>query len=241
MAFITLLERKLLSLIGLRVGPNKVSVGGILQPIGDALKLSNKSYNLIRNFSLSFYYFSSFSILFRSIFLLSLLFFFPPLISFKYSILFFFLILGFNSLNSIITGWRTFTKYSLVGSLRTVSQLISYEAVLYLVVFSFVYTYFSFDFSSILFFSLSIPFIFLLPCFYIWVPTFLAELNRTPYDFSEGERELVRGFNTEYGSVGFTLIFLSEYRNIFFFCILSGFLFFFPLFLSFFLFIFFVI
>lgn len=79
------------------------------------------------------------------------------------------------------------------------------------------------------------------PCFFIWIPTILAELNRTPYDFSEGERELVRGFNTDHGSCGFTFIFLAEYMNIIFFSLLTTFLFFQALNYFFFIFICFII
>lgn len=226
-AFVTLLERKILGLVGIRVGPNKVSLIGLLQPLGDAFKLANKSLNYLSNFSLRFYYISSFLMIFLSLFLFSILFSFPSPLNLKFSFLFFFLILGFNSLNSILAGWRTFTKFSLIGSIRTVSQLVSYEGVLYLCVFFFILLLCSFDLVSFNFLDLNIGFILLLPCFYIWVPTFLAELNRTPYDFSEGERELVRGFNTEFGSSSFTLIFLAEYANILFFSILGAYFFFF--------------
>lgn len=225
-AFLTLLERKVLRLIGLRVGPNKVRIGGLLQPISDAVKLSNKGINPLSNSSFLFYYISSSLLLAFSISLVGCLFTNPSPISLKYSVLLFFLILGFNSFNSILRGWRTFGKYSLIGRIRTVSQLISYEAVLYICLFPFLLIFSSFDFSSFCFYPLSYSFLFLVPCFYVWFPSFLAELNRTPYDFSEGESELVRGFNTEYGSRGFTLIFLSEYINIIFFSILTTFLFF---------------
>lgn len=225
-AFLTLLERKLLRLVGLRLGPNKVSTGGFFQPITDAIKLSNKRVNLLSNFSVVFYISSSSFILILRLVLISCLCIFPSPVSFKYSILFFFLVLGFNSFNSMLGGWRTFGKYPLIGRLRTVSQLISYEAVLYVCLFSLVIVSSSFDFCSFRFLSIFGFGVLVIPCLFVWVPTFLAELNRTPFDFSEGERELVRGFNTEYGSTCFTLIFLSEYSNIIFFCILSSFLFF---------------
>lgn len=112
---------------------------------------------------------------------------------------------------------------------------------MYLCFFSFIIIFCSFDFSSFFFFSVRASFLVLIPCFYVWVPTFLAELNRSPFDFSEGERELVRGFNTEHGSLGFTLIFLAEYGNILIFCLVSGFLFFHPIRVRFFISVFFVV
>lgn len=179
--------------------------------------------------------------LYFRIFLFRCFFMTPPIVSFKYTIIVFFLFLGFNSLNSMISGWSTFTKYSIIGSLRTVSQLISYEAVLYLCLFFFVLLINCFDLFRLYSYYSQMIIFFLIPCFYIWVPTILAELNRTPFDFSEGERELVRGFNIEYGSLGFTLIFLREYSNILFFRILSGFIFFSELFFSFFFLLLFII
>lgn len=240
-AFLTLAERKLLSLIGLRLGPNKVSFLGLLQPLGDAAKLINKGPNVLRNFNPLLYYISTFFMFSFRLGLTRCLFLYPYTVSLKFSLLFFFLILGFNSFNSIISGWSTFGKYPLIGSLRTVSQLISYEAVLYICLFTLILYNISFDLSIFSFFPLNNVFLIIIPCVYIWFPRFLAELNRTPFDFSEGERELVRGFNTDFGSLGFTLIFLSEYFNIVFFCILTSFIFF-DFFLSYFFFItFFVI
>lgn len=225
-AFITLLERKLLRFVGLRVGPNKVSIVGFLQPLGDAAKLANKEFNFLSNFNFLFYYISRILILMRSLILWSSFFFDPSLISFKFSILIVLIILSINSLNSILAGWRTFSKYSLIGRIRTVSQLISYESALYFCLFSLIFLYFSFRIHRLVFFPMIFRFTILLPFFYVWIPSFLAELNRTPYDFSEGERELVRGFNTEFGSVGFTFLFLSEYSNIIFFSFLTSILFF---------------
>lgn len=238
-AFLTLLERKLLRLIGFRTGPNKVSLIGFLQPIGDAVKLASKQVSSLTNFSFLFYYVGSGLCLLGALFLWYCYFVYPSLYSLKFLVLFFIVVLSLNSLRSVITGWRSFSKYSLIGSLRTVSQLISYEASLYVCLFFLFVSYFSFnylDYRASLFpmLALGVPY-----CVLIWVPSFLAELNRTPYDFSEGERELVRGFNTEFGSKCFTLIFLSEYSNIIFFCAASSVLFFSPHSFEFFFFFFF--
>lgn len=225
-AFLTLLERKLLRLIGLRLGPNKISFMGLFQPITDAIKLSNKQINSLSRFFIFFYYISSSLIFFFRLFLWFCYWLNPFFININLRVVIFMLILSFISLNSIFCGWRTFGKYTLLGSLRTVAQLISYESTLYFCLFFFIFFSESLNFHSMNFSSISRIF-FLLPfCFYLWLPRILCELNRTPFDFSEGERELVRGFNTDLGSCSFTLIFLSEYSNIIFFSILSSFFFF---------------
>lgn len=237
-AFFTLLERKLLRLVGFRVGPNKVSIGGILQPIGDALKLSNKRVNSLSRFSLFFYYCSSFFMLRIRLALFRCIGSTPAYSFLKYSLLILFLILAFNSLNSIFSGWRAFSKFSLIGRVRTVAQLISYEAVLYLCLFFFCVSFGSYDLGSFTFMNMFLAASLVLPCFYLWVPTILAELNRTPYDFSEGESELVSGFNTEFSSGCFTLIFLAEYGRIVFFSLIRSYFFFYPLWFFFFFFFF---
>nr|YP_009228531.1 NADH dehydrogenase subunit 1 [Epitrimerus sabinae]ALK03794.1 NADH dehydrogenase subunit 1 [Epitrimerus sabinae] len=237
-AFLTLMERKLLSIVGFRLGPNKVSIYGFLQPISDAFKLMNKEANLLSNFSFFFYYMGAFGMLTMALLVWGSV---VDLVSFKHSILIFMLILGLNSMLCIFCGWSTFSKYPLLGSLRTVAQLISYESLLYLCLFFFLCFFYTFNVYSIKLDSLFL-FSFLAPiCFYVWLPSMLAELNRTPYDFSEGESELVSGFNTEFGSESFTFIFLAEYGNIIFFCSLSSYLFFNPLNFFFFFFFFFTI
>lgn len=240
-AFLTLLERKILGVIGFRLGPYKVRVGGFLQPLGDAVKLSNKAYNFLYNISFWYYYLRGVLIIFCSLFLWLTVFSEPAPVSIKYTLLIVLVVLGFNSFNSIFSGWRTLRKYTLIGSMRTVAQLISYEAVLYLCFLFYVFCYFSFNLFTINFFLFNFFFIVTPFLFYIWIPSLLAELNRTPYDFSEGERELVRGFNTEFGSAVFTLTFLGEYSNIVFLSLLTYFLFFYSNSIFFVLIFFFVI
>lgn len=240
-AFITLMERKVLSLIGFRIGPNKVSFFGVFQPVADAVKLSNKSVNYLYNFSFFFYYLSSIFIILISIIIWLNYPSNPLIFNLKYSILIIILILGFNSFNSILSGWRIFGKFSLIGRIRRVAQLISYEVVIYLCLFFFIVLIRCFRFSLFRFFNYLFLIIVIPYCFYIWLPSVLAELNRTPYDFSEGERELVSGFNTDYGSLGFTFIFLAEYSNILFLSSLTSFLFFKNFIIFFFITFFFVI
>lgn len=240
-AFITLLERKVLGLIGYRLGPYKVSVGGILQPIADAVKLSNKEVNVLSNFSTFYYYFSSLFMFLISIFFILVVMTDPSVISLKFRIFFLMIVLGLNCLNSIVRGWRVFRKFSLIGRIRTVSQLISYESSLYFIFFFVFFLYNSLNLFDYTFLSLSYLRVIVPIIFYIWVPRILGELNRTPFDFSEGESELVRGFNTEFGSTCFTLIFLAEYSNIIMFCLVSSFLFFEMRMIFFFFFFFFLV
>lgn len=224
-AFITLAERKVLRLRGFRQGPNKVSIQGILQPMADALKLANKSANYLSNYTMRIYYLSVVIIIFCSLSIWSCVSFLRPVINWKFSVLILIIILGVASIKAIFAGWRTYGKYPLIGRMRTVSQMVSYEAVLYLCVLAVIWRLKNFkvrqiSIQGINFLYLIIPMVVL-----FWAPSLLAELNRTPYDFSEGERELVRGFNTEFGSRSFTIIFLREYRNIIFFMIITSIIF----------------
>lgn len=241
-AFLTLMERKIIRIVGFRLGPTKVSFYGLLQPIGDAVKLANKSCPILMRFSRFIYFLRSFLILFFSLYIWSCISISPSIISFKFSLIMVMIVLGFNTLNSILCGWSSHNKYGLLGSLRSVRQLISYEAALYLCFFFFTLLLFRFELDFLSFYNIDWIFFFLGLVFYVWLPSILAELNRTPYDFSEGERELVRGFNTEFGSFAFTFIFLAEYSIIIFFSLLSSFLYFYSYSLFvFFFFYFFVI
>jgi len=125
----------------------------------------------------------------------------------------------------MIAGWSSNSGYSLLGGLRALAQTISYEVRLAFILLSFVILISSYNLAYFYFFQVYLWLIFLsLPLSFIWFISCLAETNRTPFDFAEGESELVSGFNVEYGSGGFALIFLAEYASILFmsmlFCIL---------------------
>lgn len=117
----------------------------------------------------------------------------------------------------VISGWSSNSNYAKLGSLRGVSQTISYEVRLALILLSVINLIIGFNFLDLIIFQKNIWFLLLLfPLVLCLLSSILAELNRAPFDFIEGERELVSGFNIEYRRGGFALIFLAEYSRILF-------------------------
>jgi len=117
----------------------------------------------------------------------------------------------------LLAGWSSNRKYAILGGLRGVSQTISYEISLALIILIFLVYLNRYSLEIIVINSFYVSIFILSPLLILfWVVSCLAETNRTPFDFSEGESELVSGFNIEYGSGGFALIFIAEYASIYF-------------------------
>lgn len=115
---------------------------------------------------------------------------------------------------TLVAGWASNSKYALLGSLRGVAQTISYEVRIALVIMGALVLLVRLNF-VVIYQGLNVGVIFMcFPLFIVWFTTILAETNRTPFDFAEGESELVSGFNTEYRRGTFALIFIAEYLNI---------------------------
>jgi len=205
---LTLLERKVLGYVQNRKGPTKVLFIGLLQPVIDGGKLILKRIVIEKIYYFFIPFFSIVVIRFLSL----SMWFYSYSIVITNAIFFILIIRTIVVYVLFILGWRRENVYGVLGGLRSSSQIIAYEIIIFFVIILIVIFHISWNLWD---FNFSVWYLF--DIFIIWLLILLVETNRSPYDFAEGERELVSGYNIEYIGVLFAYIFIAEYGILVFF------------------------
>lgn len=221
--YMSLLERKLIARIQLRRGPNNCGICGIFQPIADALKLLFKHVNF-KDYSIH----SIIAILFLFTVSLAQLTLIPisnDIFNPKHEILIILLCQGLIAFSQILLGISQKSKYGLIGANRIYLQIVGSHIPFILSIIAIMIFFRTLNLNEIVLAS-SVNFIKLFSLFIVFFITLLIAADRTPFDFSEAESEIISGAYVEYGGILFALIYLSDYLNLLFISALTATIFF---------------
>lgn len=229
-AYITLGERKVMGAMQRRIGPNIVGPYGIIQPIIDGVKLVIKEILIPKQVNKYNYIIGPTIIL-----ILALIIWIPIPISniyqaykeSNYGIIYILAVSSISAYILLYTGWTSNSKYTIIGSIRAIAQLISYEVSFGIIILNVIILNDSLNIVKILYKQIYMPnVIILFPILILFIISALAETNRPPFDLPEAESELVAGILTEYGGFAFAALYLAEYTFVLSMSILTSILFF---------------
>ena len=224
-AYLTLWERKLIGFMHLRLGPNRVGPGGLLQPIADAFKLIFKEVILPSQASTGLYILGPVMTIMPAMAAWVVIPFGPELAlaNVNAGLLLLLAITSVEVYGIIIAGWASNSKYAFLGAMRASAQMLSYELGIGFALVVVLMVSGSLNLSDIVlgqdrgWFAdhginfLSWNWLPLLPIFVVYLVSCVAEVNRHPFDMTEGESEIVAGHMVEYSGMGFAIFFLAEY------------------------------
>jgi NADH-quinone oxidoreductase subunit H len=225
-AYLVLAERKILARMQLRYGPNRVGPFGLLQPLADLIKMLSKEDVVPDRADKWIFLLAPGLAAVTALLAFAVVPFGPPLTLFgrdiplvvcdlNVGVLYF---LGLSSLavyGVALGGWASNSKYALLGSIRGLAQLISYELSMSLALVPVLLSARSFSLTDIVMAQQGLPFAIVHPlAFLIFLVSVAAESKRVPFDLPEAENELVAGFHTEYSGMRFGLFFVGEYINV---------------------------
>ena len=218
-AYVTMAERKVISYIQGRVGPNRVGIRGIGQPIADAMKLLLKEVIVPSQSNKYLYIIAPMLSMTPALAAWAVIPFAKGwvLANVDASILYIFAMTSLGIYGVLIAGWSSNSKYAFFGALRSAAQVVSYEIAMGFAFVGVLIVANTMNLSKIIVHQSGgfwhwywLP---LFPLFIVYWISAVAETNRAPFDVAEGESEIVAGFHVEYSGMGFALFFLAEYAN----------------------------
>ena len=223
LAYMSLLERRLMAFVQMRPGPNRVGPQGLLQPIADGLKFLFKEQIVPTNANVLLYYIAPIVSIIPALLSLSVIPFGPDLkiSDLNVGLLLIFAITSLGVYGIVLGGWASNSKYPLMGAMRSSAQMLSYELSLTLSVVGVLLIANTLSLTGLVQSQQGTWFgfiprwnIFLQPvAFLVYIVSGIAETNRLPFDLAESEQELVAGWHTEYSGMKLAMFLLAEYAN----------------------------